>query len=93
MIGNGLPAIPMKLYNKIASLEFIDLSELKLAGTSINPDTDPHLWYALIATWNKKEKKKITAQHIFHSGPVQVVHIYLILEWGIYSLSASPASP
>ena len=42
-IGNGLPAIPKKVHDKIANWEFIDLADLKPAGTldSLNPEPDP----------------------------------------------------
>ena len=48
-IGDGLPAIPKKVYNIIASWEFDDLSELKPAGTldAINPDPDPQKYIVL----------------------------------------------
>ena len=41
-ISDGLPAIPNKLYDK-TNWEFIDLSDLKPAGTleALNPDPDP----------------------------------------------------
>ena len=37
------PTIPKKVYEKIANWKFVDLAELKPAGTldTINPDPDP----------------------------------------------------
>jgi hypothetical protein len=48
-IGDGLPAIPKKVYEKIANWEFVDLAELKPAGTldAINPDPDPQKYIIL----------------------------------------------
>ena len=48
-IGDGLPAIPKKVYEKIANWEFVDLAELKPAGAldAINPDPDPQKYIIL----------------------------------------------
>ena len=48
-IGNGLPAIPKKIHDKIANWEFIDLADLKPAGTldSLNPEPDPQNYIIL----------------------------------------------
>ena len=34
MIGNGLPAIPKKVHEKIVNWEYVKLAELRPAGTS-----------------------------------------------------------
>ena len=48
-IGNGLPAITKKLYEKVANWEFIDLSKFKSAGIldTINPEPDPQKYIIL----------------------------------------------
>ena len=41
-IGNGLPAIPMKVHEKIVNWEYVELAELRLAGTldTLNRETE-----------------------------------------------------
>ena len=44
-IGDGLPAIPKRLYDQMINWEFVDLAELKPARVleSLHPEPDPQL--------------------------------------------------
>ena len=48
-IGDGLPAIPKRLHDRMINWEFVDLAELKPAGVleSLHPEPDPQRYIIL----------------------------------------------
>ena len=59
-IGDGLPAIPMRLHDRIINWEFVDLAELKPAGVleSLHPEPDPQRYIILPGLEVARARKK-----------------------------------